>query len=898
MYFVHPEWFLLIPAVLLLGWVIRGLNVLKPVRVLCVVLLCLVLSEPSFTKQNQGMDLWVLYDYSDSTEGVIATRVREWKGILQSAKPTADSRLREVEYASDVFVKENQVETYSGAKNLSRTRLAIEHVAALADTERNSRILVFSDGYSTEPLDNLSGKLNSLGIPVDFRLVSKRIAGDYRVAHVELPSRVQVREPFVLGVTVKGFDDGEIPLRVYQSGRQISGPDTVIRLVDGVGTSEFSTRIAESGAYEFSVKILPDSDTHLGNNVAEKWVEVVGGPRVILISKYQNDPVAEALRAQGVNVQIVEDPLSLKVGMLTGSEAVVINNVPAHEIPSDFLLGLDFYVRDQGGGLMMIGGKHAFGSGGYFKSPVDALLPISMELKEDHRKLSVAMAIVLDRSGSMSAVAGVAGMGTKMDLANSGAEDAIKLLGDLDSVAVYAVDSKSHEIVRQQQIAGHKEQMIRRVRRIQSMGGGIFVYTGMKDAWDALEKSPIKTRHMIVFADAADAEEPGDYKDLIAAMNAKNATISVIGLGTRRDTDAAFLSDIAKRGNGRAFFTQKAAEIPKLFAQETVTLARSAFVTDITGSKATGFWSDISPKPFQWLKQVDAYNLSYAREDAIVSLVTEDEYLAPLVAHSRRGIGRTMAVSFPLGGNHSSGIRDWDGYGDFIQTITRWLMGADLPPGIGLRHKVVGTELSIDLLYDTEEWDLSQDIPVIRLIEEDPQSGEQEVIELDWRRIAPGHYSLSYHLAEGNVVRGSVRVKDHAIPFGPLAVGTSSEWAFDEERLRELRDLSESSGGRELVDLTNSWLQPKSEVRSDIRVPLLVALLLAMLLDALVTRTGWRLPKVTKIVRQRRKSMGAPQKSEQPPETDVVTSEVEPVKDSSVNDGAEARRKRYSRAKR
>ena len=71
---------------------------------------------------------------------------------------------------------------------------------------------------------------------------------------------------------------------------------------------------------------------------------------------------------------------------------------------------------------MMAGGKHSFGAGGYFESGVDELLPISMELKNEHRKLAVAMAIVMDRSGSMSA--GVAGAGggaggrpmTKMDL--------------------------------------------------------------------------------------------------------------------------------------------------------------------------------------------------------------------------------------------------------------------------------------------------------------------------------------------------------------------------------------------------------------------------------------------------------------------------------------------------
>jgi hypothetical protein len=94
---------------------------------------------------------------------------------------------------------------------------------------------------------------------------------------------------------------------------------------------------------------------------------------------------------------------------------VVINNVPAHRLPADFLAGLDFFVTAQGGGLLMTGGRFSFGSGGYFQSSLDPLLPVSMELRQEHRRLAVAMAIVLDRSGSMAAGAGG---GHKMDLAN------------------------------------------------------------------------------------------------------------------------------------------------------------------------------------------------------------------------------------------------------------------------------------------------------------------------------------------------------------------------------------------------------------------------------------------------------------------------------------------------
>ena len=344
---------------------------------------------------------------------------------------------------------------------------------------------------------------------------------------------------------------------------------------------------------------------------------------------------------------------------------------------------LDFFVREQGGGLLMAGGEHSFGSGGYFQSPIDALLPVSMELKSEHRKLAVALAIVMDRSGSMSV--GVGGGKTKMDLANSGAANAIDLLGPMDQITVFAVDSEPTKTIPLTRIENKKAELSARARKIKSSGGGIFIYAGLKAGWDELKKSPAGTRHVILFSDAQDSEEPGDYENLIQEMTDNGATISVIGLGTDKDVDSALLEDIAKRGNGRMFFSNQPMDIPKIFAQETVIIARSAFIKDPVGVQATGRWAEISPKPIDWLKQVDGYNLSYAREDATVSLVSTDEYLAPLVAHARRGQGRSAAVLFPLGGEFSATARNWPGYGDFLQTMSRFLMGNDTPPGIALK---------------------------------------------------------------------------------------------------------------------------------------------------------------------------------------------------------------------
>jgi len=189
------------------------------------------------------------------------------------------------------------------------------------------------------------------------------------------------------------------------------------------------------------------------------------------------------------------------------------------------------------------------------------------------------------------------------------------------------------------------------------------------------------------------------------------------------------------------------------------------------------------------MPQVGGYNLSYAREDATTDLIAQDEYNAPLIAHSRKGIGRTAAISFPLGGEHSTAVRNWDQYGDFAQTITQWLMGDKLPPGLGLRHELNGTQLKIDLLYDTAEWanKFAQSPPSIKIVESE-HGGDS--YELQWKRIAPGRFSLSRDLEEGTLIRGSVLAGKFAIPFGPIIVGASTEWAFEKERIAELKTLS------------------------------------------------------------------------------------------------------------
>ncbi len=893
MSFSAPEWFFLLPVFILLGLVWKSVQLRKPLRILIILTLTLLLVDPRITRQQDALDLWVMLDRSESTEDLVGKGLPEWRKLLEDSKPSRRDKLRFIDYAAEVVEQKPGTETavFTGSRMLTRTNLALQNIMAMTAKDRPSRVLIFSDGYATEPIADAAAKLSRMGIPLDFRLVREETADDFRVARLHTPTRSQVGEPFLLDVTVRGYTDATVPLLIKRNGQTLS--QTTVQIIGGTGKAEFTDRITRSGSYEYTAEIIPEKDAYPGNNQMKRWTEVTGGPRVLLVTKYINDPLATALKDQDYDVQVVTEPGSLRVGQLAGARSVVFNNVPAFEIPSAFQDALNFYVKEQGGSFLMVGGKQSFGAGGYFQSAIDPLLPVSMELKNEHRKLSVAMAIVMDRSGSMSMSAG-AGK-TKMDLANTGAIRAVELLGMMDQITVFAVDSHAHKMVPLIEIKDKKNTLIGKIRKIQSQGGGIFVYNGMFAAWQELKKSNAGTRHMILFSDAADSEEPGEYRRLLAEMTKEGATVSVIGLGTPADPDAKLLQDIAKQGKGRCFFTTRPADIPRLFAQETVTIARSAFIKDPVGTVATGKWSEISDRPFKWLPQADAYNLSYARSDATTSLSTTDEYLAPLVAHARRGIGRTAAVSFPLGGKYSSKVRAWPQYGDFIQTLTQWLMGDQLPPGIGLRHRLEGTRLTIDLLYDHEEWGKKFAIhpPRIKLLDGDTTGTPYEIA---WKRIAPGRFSLTRDLEEGTLIRGAIQTGEHAIPFGPIIVGSSTEWAFDPDRLAELRSVSAQTGGRELIDLSKAWLRPPVIYDADIRIPLLIIALTLIMLETLVTRTGWKIP-LPALGNMGKKTTSTKIKPKPEPEKSSAATQEQP-NISQPTPPSSSRSSRFDRAKR
>jgi uncharacterized membrane protein len=830
-HFAHPEAFLLLPIWGVAAWLLPKAHLFKALRVGVLLLLVLAWADPFVDRSMPGLDLWVLNDLSLSARDSVQPRMAEMERLLRESKGKNDD-LFFVDFADEAIVRDPlSAAVLGGRADASRIGNLLQFSLSQLRPHRNRRLFLISDGYSTDPLELAGDRLLREGVPLDLRLMQPAHRQDVRVERIEGPLRVRKGEPFLLEAWLRGPSGQTAEVMFLRDGVEMQRQSVTFQR--GEARLQWTARLMESGAVPFEVRVEAAEDAYSENNLQRHWVEAAGKSRMLLLSPYADDPLAILLRASGQEVEHLSRFSGLNEGALAGVGLVWIHNVHAADLPRAFLQALPFYVREQGGGLIMAGGKSSFGSGGYFESPVDPLLPVSMELKEEDRKISLAMAIVMDRSGSMSA--GTMGGMTKMELANAGAARAIDLLGEMDAVTVFAVDTQAHEIVPLSQVGRNRNQLTSMVRRIQSTGGGIYVFNGLEAAWKQLEKAPQTRRHVILFSDAADSEQPEGVGELLKEMTGQDTTVSVIALGTPSDPDAPFLEQIAEDGKGRLFFNDDANTLPAVFAQETVSVSRSAFLDEATGIAPRAGWQELAALPLNWPAQVDGYNLSYLREGAAESLQSQDRYAAPILAHWQRGAGKVAAVSTPLGGPFSDQIRAWPQYGDFVRTLHRWSMRGELPPGLALRMKRMGETLRVQL-YADETWQarFAQEPP--RLVTR--SNLDAEVKTHAWRRIQPGMVETDLPLLASERVQGAIQIGEQVLPFGPVNGSAGAEWEMDPGMRQQLQALSQQSGGKERVDLAGIWDNPRRQNFQGTRDLWLMAAMGLFMVEALWRRLG------------------------------------------------------------
>lgn len=841
--FTYPQVFLLaIPVAALLLKSRARRRLLFGFQVAIAALLLLVLAQPKLRLREKGTDVIAVIDRSWSMPPEAPRRIKETLELLAEGRDAGD-RLGVVTFGEGAQIQllPSQKGVHSGdaketPRHASDLAKGVETALALIPEGRPGRVLALSDGESTGISPASAARdAATRGVPIDYRLFARPKRNDIAVERVMLPEKVNSGEPFQFSAVVRAEEPVSAKYLLVRGERVVAEGQG--RFAAGSNRLLFRDVLVGRGVSEYQLKLVVPEDSVPENNVAGGVVAVVNSPALMVVNGTgQDDNLTRAFRKAGLPLQLfAEGQAPVTLDALQGYRGVVLENVPASKLGRRGMVALAHFIESLGGGLLITGGPRSFANGGYFKSPLEPALPVSMEIREEHRKVGIALAIALDRSGSMQAPVG--GGLRKMDLANLGTAAALEVLGPNDSVSVIAVDSAAHVILPLtpcDDIAA----LARQVKRIESMGGGIFVHTALLAAGRELQKAEQLTRHIILFSDAADSEQPGKYKELIAKFRKMNITVSVIGLGTEKDCDAELLKDIARRGEGQISFSDDPHDLPRLFAQDTITVTRSSFVEEATAIKALPGLKMVTGASFSGLPAVGGYNLTYLRPRANLGIRTLDEYGAPALAFWQHGLGRVVAATPEVDGKFTGPIANWARYGDFLTTLGRYILGSTAPEMADAKMTVRAGEGTIAVEIDPEN--PPREMSKMMAVVVPPSTEGKPVIPLklplEW--VSPTRLEARFPVNEVGKYRAAVRMGPSSVlRTNPVTLPYSPEYAPRSGQMsgkETLQCLAKISGGRERLSIETVFEPPiaASQARlRDISLPFLIVLLVLVVLE-------------------------------------------------------------------
>ena len=807
---------LLLPALGALWlWRLPG-RYLTPLRVLVYGLAILALAEPHLMRRRGGGTLVVAADRSASLPAGSAARQESLIRAVQSHR-RADDRVGVVSFAARAAIEHPpQASAFGGfaaghdpdASNLAE---ALQAALALIPAQRAGRILLLTDGrYTGADPRGAAGAAATRGIAIDYRLLARGTAGDLAIERIEAPQERRTGEALLATAWIDSPADQTITYALRRGAVIVAqGSRPVPR---GLSPLVFRDRPADlPGAvqgYLLTVSGDGGDDPVAENNRARFLVSTAGDKPLLCVPASAASRLPGLLASGGREVRVcAPDELDGRLESLAGYAGLVIENTRADQIGPAVLQTVAAWVRHAGAGLLMTGGRNAFGVGGYYRSALEPVLPVSMELRREHRKFAMSIVVALDRSGSMAMT--VPGGRTKMDMANLGTAEVLHLLGDQDEMGVIAVDSQAHVVLPRMPANAARAQESR-ILGIQSMGGGIFIYEALKAAAAQLAGTKAGVRHILLFADASDSEQPDAYRVLLATTSAAGITVSVVGLGKRSDCDAALLEEIAALGGGRCFFTDNAHEVPRLFAQDTFMAARSTWITNTVTPQFTVALAELSDSLPATAPPIGGYNLCYLKPGATAVALSTDEHTAPLAALNRHGTGRAAVFTGEADGAEACPFAQWSGAGEFYGALARYCAGPlrDSADGLLAMQQPVPGGVRVTVHVDPGRPALrGLDGVAIDLLRhragEPPQASR---IPLPWR--SADTLAADLPLEGGETLLATVVYPDgRTTGLPPVCLPYSPEFAPDtrQDGAALLADLAEATGGAALVDAAEVW---------------------------------------------------------------------------------------------
>lgn len=557
------------------------------------------------------------------------------------------------------------------------------------------------------------------------------------VRELRMPERVKVGETFEITADVYASRKMKLKAKLKQ-GVTLNGLDPLkeVELEAGDNEITFKSVVRVAGEVTYSLELDEiEADRFAENNHFATTVDVPGRPQVLYVEgnpKYAG-PLTRALTAQQFDVDVRPPtgfPLSLKE--MERFDFVVLSDTPKEAVSLQSQDLLESYVRDLGGGFLFAGGDNGYGLGGWYRTTVARMLPVRMETERRKEMPSVAMVLVIDRSGSMT--------GLPMEMAKKAAKATLEVLASDDVLEVVAFDSQPHRYVKMQP-ARNRSRIRGLISRIQP-GGGTEIFPALDAAYNDLTVTQARKKHVILLTDGK--APTNGIRDLVTAMIAEGITVTTVGLGG--DVDEQLLRMVADVGGGRYHSVPDPQSLPRIFTKETEMIARAAAVEEWFPVAQVGYASflkriDVATAPF-----LHGYVSTKMKPSPATLLLASADTEEPILARWRVGTGWALAWTSDVKSRWAVEWIGWPGWEKFWGQLVREHMRQKHRRELDMRAEIVDGELvaSVDAFTIDERFDneLSSKLHVIG---PEPE-GERRTVPM--RQIAPGRYEARLPMDE------------------------------------------------------------------------------------------------------------------------------------------------------
>jgi len=846
----HPYLLLLFPVAVVLLWVfhrftVRPMSVgrrraLLVVRCTLVAVALLALAGPAIRKSTERQAVVFVLDHSQSQGESGMRKIHERAAELldnlpsgthvgflsagQSTRvlqmPSTDAELPELDLAR---MKEDGGQTdLAGAVSLA---------SGLFPSGASRRIVMITDGQETQgDLESAARDAALLGAVIDAVPVAGQQRADVRVERlVSNKQRSHEGATIELRADLESSISGEGTVRLFENGVQVESRP--VKLEVGESLSEtFERTPMERNLYTYRVRVEGfDGDVIPENNEAMALVDVRGKPRLLYVEgeRDQAHYLAERMISEDIRLDrrpVESFPSSLQE--LAGYDGIVLSDVPAHQLSEQKMSLVRDYVEQLGGGFVMIGGKTSFGVGGYYRTPIEEILPVKMKAPDKEERFSTALALVLDRSGSMS--------GQKIEICKSAAIATVDLLTSKDYVTVISFDSAARVIVPMTRVSS-KSTINSQISTINS-GGGTNMHPGMSEGRAALNRVNAKVKHMIVLSDGQTSGS--GYQQMAAQMKTEGITISTVAIGS--GSHGQRMQQIATAGGGSYYQTLDPTNIPRIFTQDAMTHMGKLIREETFKPRHVERHAMLKDLPFSESPDLHGYVKTNRKATAQVPLVTD--LGDPLLAHWQFGLGKVTAFTSDCKSRWASmWITTWPRYNQFWAQVLRETARKPQSQFMDIRLTESSGEanIDVDVLEDASSFknDAVVTANVYYVAAGSLGSNMRQLYQLELQQVGPGNYQANFKPNDPGVYLVRARSGSQLLSAG-LVHSVSGETATGQVNDELLERVCKLTGGQ-LLSAETSELPSISRSHwyyIDLTPLLLKLLILLFLVDVAIRR--------------------------------------------------------------